>query len=851
MDLRQSRLRKVDDDEILVTPEHIKQHLRTWKPGIEQWHILHFFFDFRAAASQSNTEQGLFRSLLYQVVSQLPITAQVLKKHELDLQSILVAHLSARSITVLAQLLQTEQLHVLLMIDGLDEMSGNIYDFIEAVELLQQSTSMRICMASRPDPPIPNLLSKYPNIRIQNHNQPGIDAFVQFSVSRIRRVVAIPTSTSKVLIERITVTAQGSWIWVRFSVELVLQVIACGGTEAEALDALVTLPRGVGDMYHRIMDHVLPLYRAEAAVILRLLSESTQTVTVSFLYHVWRHLIGRIHADRKTPDLSLTQFAARLSGFMGGLLDIGKPQDKLFKKSIRAQQDPASSFYHWSAMSAVQASDTPVSTEVDKDRYLSWRMEVDSTSTDSIGEESSVPVQGSYDDSRSSPTLDRKPFDSDDFDAEIVQSHDYEMTEVRLAHETLRTFLKNSNVVDQWLPARMTMLYPDNVWLRCYVEVIHGTQLTPQTWTESMLVAKDKRKPTDGTNSSGYSFDMWQEEHSLIYTAATSLVAIAKSSVDLSDLLLQSIESAMRRPSMFMHAYCAEKSRKSHLLQQYCMRIMDTSVQGFAHPDLALAAVGGWTLYLRHFAEKLKSCNDMEKDYIISCALAKSVHKNGQRSWKFMPNQDQAAILDLVVTNSRLAPQHVGAYLEGEYWEHIPEFLFMLPVSNTLLASPYIYSTELAGWPYLKKEGIHLLELWTRLPQMSCAAYLSRLGWLIHLGLDIYKYEWGRGGNLAHAVVENIKTRADYAAVMNKGKALLDVGLDFSQTNQLGRSATQDLVKLHQHFRRDQVECDPGERPESLTTMKAGCYEGVAALSKLYKHMDAFEDVLTLLQAAQ
>lgn len=65
--------------------------------------ILHFFFDFRAAKTLANMQEGLYQSLLYQVMSALPLTRDMLQRYKLDVEHVLVSHLMDKAVTPLSK----------------------------------------------------------------------------------------------------------------------------------------------------------------------------------------------------------------------------------------------------------------------------------------------------------------------------------------------------------------------------------------------------------------------------------------------------------------------------------------------------------------------------------------------------------------------------------------------------------------------------------------------------------------------------------------------------------------------------------------------------------------------------
>ena len=63
----------------LAECDHGKKILAGTYSDVEQWVILHFFFDFGAVKELANTADGLFRSIIYQVICSLHFSPELLE----------------------------------------------------------------------------------------------------------------------------------------------------------------------------------------------------------------------------------------------------------------------------------------------------------------------------------------------------------------------------------------------------------------------------------------------------------------------------------------------------------------------------------------------------------------------------------------------------------------------------------------------------------------------------------------------------------------------------------------------------------------------------------------------------
>lgn len=118
--------------------------------------------------------------------------------------------------------------------DGLDETEGNIRQLIKSLKSLQQRTSTRVCLASRPEPIIVSLLEDCPSIRVQDNNSEGIAAHLRSSFQDIESAISMQTSLSEQLITRVLEKAEGVFLLSGYCADSLIDVLVRGYTEHEA-----------------------------------------------------------------------------------------------------------------------------------------------------------------------------------------------------------------------------------------------------------------------------------------------------------------------------------------------------------------------------------------------------------------------------------------------------------------------------------------------------------------------------------------------------------------------------------------------------------------------------------------
>lgn len=231
------------------------------------WVILHFFFDFRGGKGFQNSFEGLLRSLLYQLINEMP------QDVALDSEDSRHDDFSGWSEHKLRNALRTSLTNakkgVCIFVDGLDEYEGNVRQLIQFLVSLDTTSnghdrSIKICVSSRPEPIPAQLLQHLPNLSMSNHNTSGIrsyclltlDGFEDLEISRL----------SDIIVER----AEGVFLWARFALEEIIQGYCEGENIDELLERLEKIPQSLEEVYDRMLGRMEPPAKKECMVMLQL-----------------------------------------------------------------------------------------------------------------------------------------------------------------------------------------------------------------------------------------------------------------------------------------------------------------------------------------------------------------------------------------------------------------------------------------------------------------------------------------------------------------------------------------------------------------------------------------------------
>jgi len=163
-----------------------------------------------------------------------------------------------------------------MFVDGIDEFAkdGNVDEFAVVIEQLRDQ-GVKMCLSSRPEPHIQELLECYPKLRLQdatNHDVVRL-ALGQLTraLSRIR-IVGIEEQSLHKLALKVADKAEGVFLWACLAIKSLVNGLRNGDSMTVLERRLRQLPSGIQKLYHQMWSR-LPqedqlLYRGEASLFL-------------------------------------------------------------------------------------------------------------------------------------------------------------------------------------------------------------------------------------------------------------------------------------------------------------------------------------------------------------------------------------------------------------------------------------------------------------------------------------------------------------------------------------------------------------------------------------------------------
>ncbi|KUJ19524.1 uncharacterized protein LY89DRAFT_642613, partial [Mollisia scopiformis] len=263
--------------------------LRDWA-GTSELCTAGFFF-WNSGLSLQCSQNGLFRSLLYEILCKyqelipavLPAqwgvryTSKCQARHcppeSWELSTLQKAFTSLISQTKV-------DLKLCLFIDGLDEYKGNEDDIAALFGEASTSENVKICYSSRPHLAFVEAFETRPRLRLQDLTFPDIRRYIHDRLEtniRMQQLSQAEPEATKKLIEEIGNAANGVFLWVTLVVTSLLRGLSKHDNIRYLQMRLRGLPEELDNLYHHMVYEVDNIYQQEAAKMFQLVDTNFQT----------------------------------------------------------------------------------------------------------------------------------------------------------------------------------------------------------------------------------------------------------------------------------------------------------------------------------------------------------------------------------------------------------------------------------------------------------------------------------------------------------------------------------------------------------------------------------------------
>lgn len=279
-----------------------RREISLWATSAQPLVIAGFFF-WNTGSPMQKTQQGLFRSLLYQILSShrelIPLVRSEIGFDKPDDLSEIWTNTRLERVfrKLVSQTVKATK--VFLFIDGLDEYAGNHADITALLKDLSTAESVRICASSRPYIAFQNAFGKYPSLMLQNLTHRDIKTYVTTKFNQNAQMIEVQRREPEAakLAREVVDKAAGVFLWVKLVVRSLLEGLGSFDRLSDLKRRLEDLPEDLEDLYWHILQSVKPAFYLEQAAKLLLVA-----------FHAGKPLtlLQLAYADLEDPNAAVT-----------------------------------------------------------------------------------------------------------------------------------------------------------------------------------------------------------------------------------------------------------------------------------------------------------------------------------------------------------------------------------------------------------------------------------------------------------------------------------------------------------------------------------------------------------------
>lgn len=295
------------------------------------------FFFWNAGAELQKSQEGLFRSLLYEILRQSPELIRPTCPYKTRLirpfQHALIPW-SLQELQHAIELLREQSGHntrFCFFIDGLDEYNGDPDQIIDVLQSLCGWPDIKICASSRPWNEFQDAFGQpsESHLALEDLTRNDIDNFVRSSLEENMRFKTLSArdSRSHDLVQEVVEKAHGVFLWVVLVIKSLLTGLRNADRVSDLQKRLREFPATLEGYFNHIFASIDPFYRNLTAQAFKVALDigSLSLLTYSFLDEEDIDSILEAPAKPLTVDSVLTRqddMRRRLNGRCKGLLEV-------------------------------------------------------------------------------------------------------------------------------------------------------------------------------------------------------------------------------------------------------------------------------------------------------------------------------------------------------------------------------------------------------------------------------------------------------------------------------------------------------------------------------------------------
>ena len=238
------------------------------------------FFFWAAGTKLQKSQEGLMRSLLFEVLRQRPEYISFLlfnrwSRTSDELETKLAWTWERDELfECLKALTHTRLCHerLVFFIDGLDEYDGDHADLLEVLQVLDRASNIKLCVSSRPRNIFERAFGDRPNrnLVLQRFTRNDINLYVAEKLEKQPRFQSSQTSEEMTtrLADIVVERAQGVFLWVFLVVKSLIRGLTNADSMSELEQRLYDMPKDLEEYFQQMLDSIEKVYHADSARML-------------------------------------------------------------------------------------------------------------------------------------------------------------------------------------------------------------------------------------------------------------------------------------------------------------------------------------------------------------------------------------------------------------------------------------------------------------------------------------------------------------------------------------------------------------------------------------------------------
>lgn len=245
-------------------------------------------------------------------------------------------------------------------IDGLDEYKGHLGKLVALLQEVQERTSSKLCLASRPEPELRYHLHECPSFAMQDYNHGTIAAYIEAATVGMNKFVH-SQQLRDVITDIVMNNANGVILWAVFAVDEAIKASLCGCTLAETRKRLELFPQELFAVYGRIWNSLTVEDQQLAAVMFFVIEKwdssfdrTVGSIALSSCHFtvLTRSIIQRLDTNFKAdPDYTELNFRLKAHALLSGLIEgFGESNNvRLAHKSVQSFLHRSPVYIEWTS----------------------------------------------------------------------------------------------------------------------------------------------------------------------------------------------------------------------------------------------------------------------------------------------------------------------------------------------------------------------------------------------------------------------------------------------------------------------------------------------------------------------